>query len=45
VSNTENKEGAKTESELKSVILENLSDAYKEDIENKNNGYPVLLWQ
>ena len=24
---------------------ENLGDAFKEDTENKNNGYPMLKWE
>lgn len=42
---TENSGNSKNEAELKSLILEQLSDNYKEDSENKNNGYPILLWQ
>lgn len=38
-------ECSKTEEEMKNSILENLGENYKEDSENKNNGYPILLWQ
>lgn len=31
--------------DLKSTILNDLSEFYKEDTENKNQGYPILNWQ
>lgn len=34
----------KTEEELKN-ITETLGEAFKEDINNVNNGYPILTWQ
>ena len=34
----------KTSEELKSIAII-LGSAYKEDISNKNNGYPILQWQ
>lgn len=38
-------EYSKTESEMKNDILENLGENYKIDSENKNLGYPILIWQ
>ncbi len=35
----------KTQDELKTAILDNLSDFYKEDKGNVNNGFPVLNWE
>lgn len=43
--NSENSENAKTESDMKTTILSNLGEGFKEDTENKNSGYPLLLWQ
>lgn len=40
-----NEEYAKTEEEMKNSILEELGENYKQDTENKNFGYPILLWQ
>ena len=41
-----NTEGGKTETQMKdkSFIL-TLEDAYTEDTQNNNNGYPILKWQ
>lgn len=38
-------EYSKTEEEMKNNILENLGENYKVDSENKNYGYPILIWQ
>lgn len=43
--NSKKEEYVKTESELKSVLLNELKDFYKEDLGNINNGYPVLSWE
>ena len=36
---------SKTEEEMKNSILENLGENYKQDLDNKNEGYPILSWQ
>lgn len=36
---------AKTDEELKSIILEEANDFYKTDGENINYGYPILKWE
>lgn len=43
--NSQNKENAKSETDMKTSILSNLGEAFKEDTENKNSGYPILSWQ
>lgn len=41
----ENSDYSKTEEEMKNSIFEGLGTNYKEDTENKNSGFPILLWQ
>ena len=36
---------SKTEEEMKNSILENLGENYKQDLDNKNEGYQILSWQ
>lgn len=36
---------AKNEEEMKNTIITALGENYKVDSENKNSGYPILLWQ
>lgn len=36
---------SKTDEEMKNNLLESLGENYKIDSENKNSGYPILLWQ
>lgn len=43
--NIKNELFVKTQEELKQAVLGNLSDFYKEDKGNVNNGYPVLSWE
>ncbi len=38
-------EYVKTESDLKNIILNELSEFYKSDDGNINNGYPILNWE
>ena len=40
-----NSDNSKDETQMKSEILAELGDEFKEDTENKNNGYPILGWQ
>ena len=40
-----NGDNSKDESQMKSEILAELGDEFKEDTENKNNGFPILGWQ
>lgn len=40
-----NEDCAKDEENMKNTILESLGQNYKSDLENKNSGYPILLWQ
>ncbi len=40
-----NEDYKKTEEEMKNSILDNLGENYKKDSDNKNSGYPVLIWQ
>lgn len=42
---TQNVENAKSETDMKTGILSNLGEGFKEDTENKNSGYPILVWQ
>lgn len=41
----ESEDYAKTEEAMKNEIINTLGESYKEDSENKNSGYPILLWQ
>lgn len=41
----QNTEEARTEEEIKNAIITELGDGFKQDEENKNSGYPILLWQ
>ncbi len=43
--NIKNNLFVKTQDELKKAILDNLSDFYKEDKVNANNGFPILNWE
>ena len=43
--NNRNDKYVKSETDLKSVILTEVKDFYKEDLENINNGYPILSWE
>ena len=45
LTSNENNENSKDENQMKSEILSKLGDEFKEDTENKNNGYPILNWQ
>ena len=40
-----NLEGKKTLEELKTTVLQEFPEDYKEDTENKNNGFPIFTWQ
>lgn len=41
----QNEDYSKTDEEMKNTILDTLGESYKADSENKNSGYPILLWQ
>jgi hypothetical protein len=41
----QNDEETKTEEEMKSSVLSDLGESYKEDSTNINSGYPILAWQ
>ncbi len=43
--NNENNENSRDENQMKNEILAELGEEFKEDTENKNNGYPILRWQ
>lgn len=45
ISNKNNQENSRDENQMKNDIIENLGDEFKQDTENKNNGFPVLGWQ
>lgn len=45
VNNGIDTEYSREENFMKTEILLDLGEEYKEDVENKNNGYPVLSWQ
>lgn len=40
-----NLEGKKTLDELKNTMVTEFPEEFKEDSENKNNGFPILYWQ
>lgn len=41
-----NTEGAKTQTQMKEKsFISTLGDAYTEDTQNDNDGYPILKWQ
>ena len=43
--NENNAEYSRDENQMKNEIIESLGVEFKEDTENKNDGYPILSWQ